>query len=274
MNIGIIGCGYVGCATAKYLQQKMTFVVTATTTTPDRVPTLETIAQKVLVTKGNDIEGLKAFVKNQDVILLTIAPGRGGNYKETHLDTANTLTELLQENSSVKQLIYTSTCSVYGDQKGALVDEDVTVLPSNPNGEVIKKTEEVLLSLASSKLKVCILRLGGIYGPSRELVKIYSRAAGTIRPGDGEEPINWIHLDDIVGAIDFARSQHLQGIYNLVDDTELKNRELIEKVCRTHNLNPVTWDSFQASSRQYNARLSNQKIKAAGYKLIYPYIGY
>jgi nucleoside-diphosphate-sugar epimerase len=274
VNIGIIGCGYVGCAIAKYWQQKMTYVVTATTTTPERVSSLENLAQKVLVVKGNEIEGLKSFVKNQDVILLTIASGRGGNYKETYLDTANTLAELLQDNSSVKQLIYTSTCSIYGDQKGALVDEDVNVLPSNANGEVIRKTEEVLLSLTSSTLKVCILRLGGIYGPSRELVKIYSRAAGTIRPGDGGEPINWIHLDDIVAGIEFARSQHLQGIYNLVDDTELKNRELIDKVSKVHNLNPVTWDSNQPSSRQYNARLSNQKIKTAGYKFIYPYIGY
>jgi len=36
-------------------------------------------------------------------------------------------------------------------------------------------------------MSVCILRLGGIYGPRRELVKIFGRVAGTIRPGNGED---------------------------------------------------------------------------------------
>ena len=114
------------------------------------------------------------------------------------------------------------------------------------------------------------MRLGGIYGPNRELVKIYSRVAGQTRPGDGSEPSNWIHLDDIVGAIEFARHYQLQGIYNLVDDANLLNREVIESVCKTHNLPPVTWDASQPANRNYNARISNQKIKAAGYKFIHP----
>jgi len=42
-------------------------------------------------------------------------------------------------------------------------------------------------------MSVCILRLGGIYGPRRELVKIFGRVAGTIRPGNGEDATNWIH---------------------------------------------------------------------------------
>lgn len=269
MNVAIIGCGYVGTAVAKYWQQKMTLVITATTTTLPRVSELETFAQKVFVLQGNDREELEKVVHGQDCVLLSVAPRRGGSYKDTYLQTAETVTEVLKK-SSVKQLIYTGTYSVYGNRNGNLVDETTPVAPATEKQQVLCDTEQVLLTELKDKLHVCILRLGGIYGPGRELVKIYGRVAGQTRPGDGSESVNWIHLDDIVGAIEFARHYHLQGIYNLVDDAYLSNREIIDRVCETHNLPKVTWDTSQPSNRDFNVKVSNQKIKAAGYKLIHP----
>jgi nucleoside-diphosphate-sugar epimerase len=271
MNITIIGCGYVGSATAKYWQQKMTLLITVTTTTPERIHELETISQKVVLVRGSEEDAVTNLLKNQDCVLLSIAPGRGNSYEETYLKTAQTLAKVLK-NTSVKQLIYTSTCSVYGDQNGLLVDEETPINPITPNGEILNQTEQTLLSAANENLHICILRLGGIYGAERELVKIYSRVAGQTRPGSGDEPSNWIHLDDIVGAIELARTQHLSGIYNVVDEENLLNRDVIARVCETHNLAPVTWDSAQASKRNYYARISNQKLKNAGYKFIHPHM--
>lgn len=269
MNVAIIGCGYVGSAVAKYWQQKMTLIVTATTTTPERVQELNNIAQKVFVVRANNPEGILPVIEHQDCLLISVAGGRKASYQETYLDTAKTISSLIKK-TQVKQIIYTSACSVYGDLGGQVVDEDTPVNPSQDNYQILAETEQVLLSQSSSNLKVCVLRLGGIYGPGRELLKIYSRAAGQTRPGEGKEPANWIHLDDIVGAIEFARHYHLDGVYNLVDDAGLTNREVIERVCQTHNLDPVIWDSSQPSTRNYNARINNAKIKAAGYKFIRP----
>lgn len=271
MNITIIGCGYVGSAVAKYCQQKMTLLVTVTTTTPERIHELENIAQKVILVRGNEEETIHNLFKNQDCVLLSIAPGRGNSYEETYLQTANTIVKALK-NTLVKQLIYTSTCSVYGDQNGMLVDEETPTKPITTNGEILNKTEQTLLSAANANLRICILRLGGIYGPERELVKIYGRVAGQIRPGTGDEPSNWIHLDDIVGAIELARTQNLSGIYNVVDEENLLNRDVIARVCETHKLAPVTWDTSQPSKRNYYAKISNQKLKDAGYKFIHPHM--
>jgi NAD dependent epimerase/dehydratase family enzyme len=96
--------------------------------------------------------------------------------------------------------------------------------------------------------------------------------AGTTRPGDGSDATNWIHLDDIVAAIEFARTNRLQGIYNLVDDAHLTRYELLEMVCQHYYLPKVLWNSSLKSDRPYNARVKNQKIKDAGYQLIHPYI--
>ncbi|MBD2776026.1 SDR family oxidoreductase [Iningainema tapete] len=269
MNIAIIGCGYVGCAVAKYWQQK-TFTITATTTTQSRVPTLQAVAQRVVVVQGNDLEGLKSVLKNQDVVLLSIGAKAADVYEETYLHTAQNLVSALKQTPSVRHLIYTGSYSVYGDQNGALVDEDSTVAPVTKNGQILSDTEQLLLQASSVNLKVCILRLGGIYGTGRELVKIFGSVAGTTRPGNGEDVTNWIHLDDIVAAIEFARRHVLQGIYNLVDDAHLPSRELLDRLCEKHHLPKVSWDATQKSIRPYNALVSNQKIKDAGYKLIHP----
>jgi nucleoside-diphosphate-sugar epimerase len=278
MNVAIIGCGYVGTAVAKCWQQKMTLAITVTTTTTERVQELQNIAQKVVVLEGRDRNGLESVLHGQDCVLLSVAPNRGSSYKDTYLQTAQTVIEAIKK-SPIKQLIYTSTCSVYGDKNGILVDEETLTEPENENQKILNQTEEVLLTELKDKLRVCILRLGGIYGANRELVKIYSRVAGKTRPGDGSEPANWIHLDDIVGAIEFARHYHLEGVYNLVDDANLSSREIIDRVCETHSLPKVIWDASQSSDKQslmpkayrnYNAQISNQKIKDAGYKLIHP----
>lgn len=270
MNVAIIGCGYVGCAVAQFWQQKMTFVVTATTTTPERVPELQTVAQQVVVVQGNDSDLLKSVLRNQDVVLLSIGAKSADVYEETYLHTAQTLASVLKQIPSVQQLIYTGSYAVYGDRNGAWVDEESLIAPAHQNGQILSDTEQVLLSASSENLRVCILRLGGIYGPGRELVKIFGRYAGTTRPGNGKDTTNWIHLDDIIGGIKFARRNRLQGIYNLVDDAHLTTGELLDRVCETHNLPKVKWDSSQESKRPYNAKVSNKKIKDAGYKFIHP----
>jgi len=168
----------------------------------------------------------------------------------------------------VRQLIYTGVMLFTVTEKGhGWMKHHLS--PANPNGQILCETEQVLLSASSDDMSVCILRLGGIYGPRRELVKIFGRVAGTIRPGNGEDA-TWIHLDDIVAAIKFARQHRLQGIYNLVDGAHLTSRELLDKVCEQHSLPKVVWEESLKSVRPYNARVSNQKIKDAGYQFIHP----
>jgi nucleoside-diphosphate-sugar epimerase len=270
MNVAIIGCGYVGYQVAQYWQQKMNFVVSVTTTSPERVPVLQSVSQKVVVTCGNDLDSLKSVLQNQEVVLLSVGAKDRELYEETYLQTAQTLVSSLQQIKSVKQLIYTGSYAVYGDRNGVWVDEETPLAPANPNTQILRKAEDVLLSASSENLRVCIFRLGGIYGSGRELLKIFSRYSGETRPGNGEDITNWIHLDDIVGAIEFARDRRLQGIYNLVDDAHLTSRDLLDNLFEKHNLPKVKWDTAIKSTRSYNAWVSNEKLKEAGYKLIHP----
>ena len=55
-----------------------------------------------------------------------------------------------------------------------------------------------------------------------------------------------------------------------MDDAHLSSRELLDTLFAKHNLPKVTWDNSVKSNRPYNAKVSNQKIKEAGYQLIHP----
>jgi len=268
-NVAIIGCGYVGKAITRLWRQSLT--VTATTTTITRVGELETVASNAVLLRGNDESGLRSLLQDQQIVLLSVGARTAEAYEETYLQTAKTLVGALKHSPTVQQVIYTGSYAVYGDRQGAWVDETSAIAPANHNGEILAETEQILLT-AGSTTNVCIFRLGGIYGPGRELVKIFQRAAGTTRPGNGEDAANWVHLDDIVGAIDFARQHQLQGIYNLVSDVPTTTGKLLELVCTQNNLPPVSWDPSTPSVRPYNTRVSNQKLRSAGYHFIHPEI--
>lgn len=270
MKIAILGCGYVGKTVASYWTRERKFDVLATTTTLEKVRSIESISAQAMVLKGSDREGLKSFVRDREILLLCMGASQD-SYTETYLETAQTLISVLKYNSSVRQVIYTGSYALYGDRNGEKVDETSPIDPVSSKEEILAQTEQVLLSAATDTRKVCIFRLGGIYGPDRELVKIFGRIAGKTLPGAGTEISNWIHLDDIVRAIEFARQQQFQGIYNLVDDDRVTRRDLIDRVLLKHQLSSVTWDESQPSNRSINVKVSNQKLKNSGYSFIHPY---
>lgn len=270
-RIIIIGCGYVGKAIAR-LWTEIGHEVTVTTTTPDKLETLQAIATRSILLKGDDLEGMEKAIADQDIILLSVGakPRTPQGYQEAYLNTAKTLVNALKHNRTVKQVIYTGTHAVLGNKGGEWVDETAPVAPANELGEILCQTEQVLLSAQRNDLKVCILRLAGIYGVGREIINIFRSWAGTTRPGDGHDYTNWIELEDIVEALALAQEQQLEGIYHVVNDTPLMTKDFFSRLFAKYNLPSINWDSSVPSSRPFNVRLSNQKIKAAGLKLIHP----
>ena len=273
-KIAIIGCGYVGTALASYWERSKGYRVTATTTRQERVKELELVASQVVVMKGKDSQTIEALLHGRDTVILSIAPISNRQvdaevYRETYIPTAQNLVAALLKNSSVKQVFYLSTCSVYGNKQGNWVDETSPVDTGSEYNQVLSETEQLLLNSGKENTKITILRLGGIYGPKRELTKRLAKFAGQTISGSSQTFTNWVHIDDIVAAIDFLYQTRLGGIYNLVNDFDLTIGELSDLVCARQGVERIIWDNTQPGYRGLNARVSNQKIKAAGYKLIH-----
>ena len=273
-NLTVIGCGYVGAVLAEYWQQQGHWV-TGTTTQPDRVPVLQSVLSNAQIVRGSNVHEIASVFSDRATIVVSVAPPRSQTsdpkvYAATYLPLAQNLAKVIKQVAGNFQVIYLSSCSVYGDRQGAWVNETTTIVPATDHIQILHEAEQTLLQAGNSTQLVCVLRLGGIYGPGRELLKRYGSLAGKTLPGKGDRIINWVHLADIVGAIELARANHLTGIYNVVDDSVMTVREQVELVCTQHQLRPVLWDESQPAQAVKNLRVSNQKLKAAGYSLIYP----
>ena len=273
-KIAIIGCGYVGTALARYWEREKSCSIAATTTRQERVTELEQVATQVVVMKGQDRQTMEALLHDRDTVVLSIAPISDRQvdaevYRETYIPTAHNLVAALQK-TLVKQVFYLSSCSVYGNKQGNWVNETSPIDLQSEYNQILSETEQLLLNSASENTIVSILRLGGIYGPKRELSKRFAKLAGQTIPGSSNTYTSWVHLDDIVAAIDFLRQRRLGGIYNLVNDFDLTIGELSDLVCDRQGIERITWNNSQPGYRLLNARVSNQKIKTAGYKLIHP----
>jgi nucleoside-diphosphate-sugar epimerase len=269
----ILGCGYVGSALARHYQTASPTnpnpapqTLTVTTTTAERLGELQQIADQALILDSRDVEALGDQLQQHSHLLVSVGAKRGTAYRDTYLQTAQALTQALEGNRTIGQIIYTSSYSVYGDRQGDWVSETAAIAPQGENAQILAETEAQFLALATASRRICIFRLGGIYGPGRDLGRIFSFAAGKTRPGDGSDASNWVHLEDIVGAIDFALSRNLSGIYNLVNSDPVASKTLLDWVCQQYDLAPITWDPSQTSPRAYNARVSNQKLRDAGYQ--------
>ena len=273
MRLAIIGCGYVGSRVAR-LWYEAGNDVTVTTTSPNNISALQAISSKVVILTGDDSATLQQVIGDRDVVLLSIGSKQRTPqvYRQTYLETAQNLVAAIEAGTGVKQIIYTGSYGIINDKSGGTIDETVAIKPKDEFGEILYQTEQVLLSAANANLKICILRLSGIYGEGRELIKIFGRVAGTTRPGSGDRYTNWVHVEDIVRAIDFAKEQQLEGIYHLNSDEMMTTQEFFQRLFEAHNLPPVTWDSSQTSTRSHNIKLSNQKIKDAGFELAHPQI--
>ena len=275
-NIAILGCGYVGGALAECWQEQGHFV-TGTTTRSYRVGALNAAVSQAVVMKGDDLTAVQSLLEDKRTLVVSVAPTSSQEvddevYEHTYLTTAKNIATALGNAPNVKQVIYLSSCSVYGDRQGEWVDEMANIDPVDRKSQVIYEAEQIILEAANESQKVCVLRLGGIYGPGRELVNMFGGLAGMTMPGKGDRFINWIHRDDIIGAIEFARSHELDGIYNLVDDSQLTVKEQVQLVCSSYGLPQVKWDPSKFSPPRKSLQVSNHKLKSAGYDLIHPQI--
>jgi nucleoside-diphosphate-sugar epimerase len=164
--------------------------------------------------------------------------------------------------SSAGWLGYLSSTGVYGDTKGAWVDE------SAPTGDG-RRTARAEADLAWQALRedVCIFRLPGIYGPGRSaLDRVREGKAHRIDLPD--QVFSRAHVDDIVSAA-IASFAGPAGVYNIADNHPTSQNAVIEHAC---DLLGLEWPPLQSlgdaglspMARGFyaeNRRVSNRKTK-------------
>ncbi|MCO6435761.1 MAG: SDR family oxidoreductase [Phycisphaerae bacterium] len=261
-NIAIIGCGYVGSALGKHLAAAGHDVL-ATTRSRDRLPDLSALGLRPAVLDVVDVAAMRSLLADRHAVFLTVAAGAyDADYRAVYLRAAQSLAEVLPD-APVRRLIYTSSTSVYAQNDASWVDEDSPAEGAREGGKVLVEAEKVLLGIPAARpanrpLSVSVVRLTGIYGPSRDhLARIHS-AAGATRD-DGNAYVNMVHRDDIITALVALLDTDHHGVLNLSGDRPMLRREYYDRLLAAAGLPPVTWTDGNTSPR--GKRVRNDRIK-------------
>lgn len=269
MNIFILGAGYVGRFFLSSAKSSSDHFI-ASTTSVDNVSTLKPLADEVHVLKSSQRKELKKILDRADAMAILIAASGSQSYEEVYLETAKAVSFALRERILPFYLLYTSSAFVYQGQKEHDVTEERQLAPTHPRAQILLEAESIYLSSANEQVKVCILRLGGIYGPGRDLLARARSFSNKELAGSGDEPTNHIHVEDIVLAMQFCMKKRLEGVYNLVNDAHPTRKKLYSKLCQQLGIPPPSWNREKASEHGSGCIVSNQKVKDRGFTFYHP----
>jgi nucleoside-diphosphate-sugar epimerase len=273
MQVMIFGCGYSGTAIAKAFMADGARV-SGTTRSEDKTAAL----------RG---QGIDAFVFDGDVLDEKLSEAMRG---ATHLvqsiaprDNGDALIRLagdrLKEMMPKLQWIgYLSTVGVYGDHKGNWVTEEMPCTPVSGRSKERLEAEDGWMAIgAAINVPAAVLRLSGIYGPGRNALCNLER--GTARRLIKKDQVfNRIRVEDIGAATRFLADRGLGGIYNVTDDLPGPPQDVIVEAARLLGVEPPPEQPFETAeltpmARSFygeNKRVSNAKLKAAGFIFAFP----
>jgi shikimate kinase/nucleoside-diphosphate-sugar epimerase len=267
MKVLVAGCGFVGERTADLLHAAGHEVI-GLTHSPDSAARLAGI--KPWRTESCDISqrdavsalALKLDASSIDALIHCASSGRGGAemYQAVYVDGMRHLTQAFPAAFP----LYTSSTSVYPQVDGESVDETSFADPDRDTGRLLREAENIALNAHGA-----VARLAGIYGPGRSFVlKNLLEGKATIEGNHGQGRIlNQIHADDAAAALAHLVTQHLGGIYNIVDDAQMTQRQCLERLCTIFGIKlPGEREPDPNRKRGWShKRVSNTRLHATGW---------
>lgn len=191
--------------------------IIGTTRSAEKCDGIAATGVEPLVWPGTDVTRILAEV---DHLLLSAAPGADGDPVLAAMQD-----EIIATAPNLRWVGYLSTTGVYGDHKGAWVDEDTALTPATKRGQARVEAETAWRAIPD--LPLHIFRLAGIYGPGRgPFAKV---RAGTARRIIKEGQVfSRIHVEDIAQALELSIAKPDPGaVYNLCDDDPAPPQDVI-----------------------------------------------
>lgn len=272
MHVMIFGCGYSGTAIAKAFAGDGVRV-SGTTRSQDKMEALRRDGVEAFLFDGESMEdGLQRALADVTHLAQSIAPGK-----------ADPVLRLIGEDGAsllprLEWIGYLSTVGVYGDHKGAWVSEETPCVPVSGRSKERLEAEDGWLAMGEARgVPAAVLRLSGIYGPGRNA--FCNLEKGTARRLIKKDQVfNRIRVEDIGAATRFLSDHALGGIYNVTDDQPGPPQDVIVEAARLMGVEPPPEQAFETAeltpmARSFygeNKRVSNAKLKAAGFEFSFP----
>lgn len=236
MNVMMIfGLGYCGKAIARRLAEKGWHV--------------ESTGQDGTI-QFDDTVRVHAALTRATAILSTVAP----------VDGVDPVLERYGAGMHAPWIGYLSSTGVYGDTRGAWVDESAPVGTG-------RRTARVAADAQWLEAGAHAFRLPGIYGPGRSAFDRL-RSGRAHRIDLPEQVFSRIHVEDIASAVVAAlESGAAARPWNIADDAPAHQNTVIEEAARLMGVEPppvVPLDSLSEASRGFyaeNRRVANGRAR-------------
>ena len=189
-TIGILGCGWLGLPLAKQLVE-LGFQVRGSTTQNMKLSTIEQTGTQAFIVhcEEDGCNGLATFLTGVSTLIINLPPGlRSNPNRRFDLVLQQIQKEIIAQ--GVKEVLFISSTSVYGQSSGLITEETPTAAVTK-SGKQLVNCEQLLLK--SPSFTTTIIRFGGLMGPNRHPIYSLAKRPQIDNP-DGE--INFIHLDD------------------------------------------------------------------------------
>ena len=142
--------------------------------------------------------------------------------------------------ANVESLTYFSSVDVYGRSPKLPMTEATSLDPDTWYGLSKSTCEWIVREELQSKCPTCILRIPGIFGPSRNDRSIIGRFVSSIRQegkvnlhGDGKVLRDFVFAPDLCRVIERLISRKASGTYNVATGTSHSLLQILEKIRQT-----------------------------------------
>lgn len=216
-KIAVLGAGWLGLPLIRYLADAGHGVRGSYRRQAVREAILDVDAQPYLLDLPDLSAPLEAFLEDIDTLVVTLPPrGRslGERATEVYLSALSCLGSFIPS----VHLIYTSSTGVYGSSVTGWIDEGCPPAPDTDSSRAVVAAESWL---ASHTGRVTILRLAGLFGPGRDPATFFRQREVVTR---GDAPVNMVHQEDALLAIETVMLGEYYGIFNVCAGTHPPKR--------------------------------------------------
>ncbi|MDX1949712.1 MAG: TIGR01777 family oxidoreductase [Rickettsiales bacterium] len=250
------GTGFIGSnfIKSKNLDSNKFIVLTR-----DKISAEKKFGNKILFIKS--LENLADFEEIDVVINLAGEPIADKKWSSkqkeklitSRIETTKKLYEFIKNlKQKPKNFISASAIGYYGRNEAYTnISEDF------PKGdeftsELCNAWEYEASKISSLGINAAIIRLGIVLGKNQGALKKMLPAfkfnlGGKL--GDGKQIMSWIHIQDVISAIDFIIEKNLSGVFNLTSPNPVSNSEFTEKLAKSlHRFALLNMPSFMVKT--------------------------
>ncbi|MFZ3408930.1 NAD(P)H-binding protein [Vibrio chagasii] len=245
-SIFIVGAGWVGAPLSEHLERHGNRVVVTKTTQAgaDTLGSKRIPCEVFSFDSSNPDQTVGQLYSlllenNSEIVIGSFPPGfRKGAGKE-YADYWQLLISACQK-ANIKKLIMVSSTTVYPTKPGILYEDDASLtlaLADSDQANSFSDNARIMLqaeqSVIDSDIDYTILRFSGLIGPNRHP----SRFASKLKQVSNQAPANMLHLDDAIGAVDFAISHLHNEVANVTTPNTVSKAEFYAAALKSANSN-------------------------------------